>query len=254
MSDVAISSEQSLVPTATPSAQPGSMLGLLAEVARDKSIDTSKLQAFLNMQIQLEDRQAERAYNQALGRISKQLPRIPKNGRIELGAGKGSIPFAKWEEMDKLIRPILDSEGFVLSFTSEERPGGGAVVIGRLRHPDGHSETASVPLPLDTGPGRNNIQAMGSTISYGRRYAVELLLNLVREGQDDDGKSGGTRYLDDDQVQQVLDLMRETRTEMDGFLRTWDVKSIEEIEVQKFVPVMNLLSAKKAQQVKRAQP
>jgi hypothetical protein len=43
-------------------------------------------------------------------------------------------------------------------------------------------------LQLDTGPGRNQNQAMGSTLSYGKRYTAEMLLNIVREGEDTDGK------------------------------------------------------------------
>jgi hypothetical protein len=30
---------------------------------------------------------------------------------------------------------------------------------------------------------------MGSTLSYGKRYTAEMLLNIVREGDDKDGRS-----------------------------------------------------------------
>jgi hypothetical protein len=48
-------------------------------------------------------------------------------------------------------------------------------------------------LPIDSygsGTGRNELQARGGTLAYGKRYTAEMLLNIVREGDDTDGQSG----------------------------------------------------------------
>jgi hypothetical protein len=46
-------------------------------------------------------------------------------------------------------------------------------------------------LPLDTSGSKNNVQAVGSSTSYGKRYTATLLLNIRTKGEDDDGHAGG---------------------------------------------------------------
>jgi len=186
----------------------GSLLTAIVQMARDPSVDADKLEKLLAMQERMEGREAERQFNLALMRLPP--IHVKKNGRIDLTSkedrAKGliaqrEVPFARWEDMAKVIEPLLEAEGFRLSFNSAPRQGdgGGLVVTGTLLHRDGHSRSASMPLPLDTGPGRNNLQAQGSTLSYGKRYTTEMLLNIVRDGDDDDGKRGGDKFITPEQ-------------------------------------------------------
>lgn len=179
------------LPTAQPNQNsPAQLLSVILEMARDPSLDITKLHALLEMQQKMEARQAEVSFNQSLARLAAKMPQIPRNGRVSLGEGKGSYPFTRWEDMDKVLRPLMAEEGFVFSFDSKPDDRGVMItVIGHLLHKDGHSRSASMLLQLDSGPGRNNLQAMGSSLSYGKRYTAEMLLNIVREGDDKDGKS-----------------------------------------------------------------
>lgn len=169
--------------------EPDSLLPAIITMAKDPTLDVEKLRALLEFQTALERRQAEIEFARALARFSAKLPQIPKNGRVSLGEGKGSYPFAKWEDMDRVIRPMMAEEGFSFNFTSEEKSSGHYVITGKLRHRDGHTETAQVVLPPNSGPGRNELQAMGGTLSYGKRYCAEMLLNIVREGDDTDANA-----------------------------------------------------------------
>lgn len=236
---VAVAPEQSSSVTAQQG--PGALLNAIVSMAKDSSVDVAKLDALLGMQERMEARQAEREFAAAFGRLSADLPRVKKNGTIDLGVDKqngkvrGSLPFARWEDIDKVIRPLMIREGFTLSFDSDPRPGegGGLIVTGKLMHRDGHIRTASMPLSLDSGPGRNNLQAMGSTLSYGKRYCAEMLLNIVREGEDDDGKRGGTKYITPEQVQELVDLAAAAGRPEGPFLQrlfAGAVRSFDEIE------------------------
>jgi hypothetical protein len=50
----------------------------------------------------------------------------------------------------------------------------------RLTHRDGHCEECTTPAaPPDTGPGRNAVQAIGSTLTYLQRYSLVMLLGLA---------------------------------------------------------------------------
>lgn len=234
-------------PPAVVDEKPGSLLQAIVTLAKDPSVDVAKLDALLQMQDRMEAKQAERAFAAALTRVTRKLPRVKKNGTISLGNNKGSIPFAKWEDIDKAIRPILDEEGFVLSFDSVPRAdGGGLIVTATLLHPDGHSRSASMPVPLDAGPGRNNVQAMGSTASYGKRYATEMLLNIVREGDDDDGKTGGTKFVSIEEAAELDGMIRELGLDPEKFLHQFfEVLDVRSLEAAQFVPCKNMLLAKR---------
>jgi len=236
-----------LLATATPPA-PTSLLPAIISLAKDSTVDVLKLEALLRMQAEMEARQAKQDAIEAFARLSSTLPRVKKNGTIELirdGKSKGSIPFARWEDIDKVIRPALAAEGFTLSFNSEAREGGGLVVTGELMHRSGHSRTAMIPLALDSGPGRNNLQAMGSTLSYGKRYCAEMLLNIVREGEDDDGNKGGMSFITAEEADELRLLMEETKTEEARFCAIFNIAHLGEIQEANLTAARNMLLAKK---------
>ncbi len=123
----------------------------------------------------------------------------------------------------------------------------GVIVTGTLRHKAGHSETASIgPLPLDTSGGKNNLQGAGSTFSYGKRYTATMLLNLTFEGEDDDGVKGGTQLIDDESVKRLSDLIMETKSDFNRFLKFMEVDGLPEIEVKDFPKAVNMLLQKRA--------
>lgn len=233
--------------------EPNSLLPAIISMARDPSVDVNKLDALLRMQRELQVDQARQEAIQAFGRLSRAMPRVKKNGTISLGEdkttgkSKGAIPFARWEDIDKVIRPLLAAEGFTLSFNSAARAeaGGGLVVTGELMHSSGHVRVATIPLPLDTGPGRNNLQAMGSTLSYGKRYCAEMLLNIVREGDDDDGTKGGIAYITPEQCDELTKLIQETGTDERKFLGTMGADELGQIPQAAFTAGKNMLLSKK---------
>lgn len=226
--------------------EPPSLLGAIVSMASNPAVDVTKLDALLKMQANLEERDAKQEAIQAFAALSAELPRVKKNGTISLG-NKGTIAFAKWEDMDAVIRPLLVKNGFTLSFNTAPRQGegGGITVTGELMHRSGHIRTASIPLPLDAGPGRNNLQAMGSTLSYGKRYCAEMLLNIVRENQDDDGTKGGASYVTEDQVKELQTLLDETKTGARDFCQVFEVNALTEIQQGAFAAAKNMLLAKK---------
>lgn len=236
-----------------PGALTHSLLNFIGTALENPAIDVTKLQALLDMQRQVLADEARGQFNRALAALSARMPQIDKRGTVDLGVGKGSYKFARWEDMDSVLRPLMAEHGFTLSFNARAREGGGAVVVGRLLHIGGHSETAEISLPLDAGPGRNNLQAMGSTLSYAKRYLSEMLLNLVRHGEDDDGKFGGTPTITPEQATQIETLIVETKTDRGKFMEHFGVANMLNIEIANFTPAINMLNSKKAKQAKAGQ-
>ena len=65
--------------------------------------------------------------------------------------------FAKYEDIDDVIRPLLIQNGFSLRFNSRES-NGKVVITGTLAHRDGHSITDEIPLAIDASGSKNNVQ------------------------------------------------------------------------------------------------
>jgi hypothetical protein len=66
-------------------------------------------------------------------------------------------------------------------------------ITGVLSHRSGHSERDQFVAKADTSGSKNDIQALGSTRSYGQRYTTIALLNIVTKGEDNDGQTAGQR-------------------------------------------------------------
>jgi hypothetical protein len=84
------------------------------------------------------------------------------------------------------VEPILFKHGFVIVQVPIEAPGGWQLQT-RLIHESGQELAASMPLIVGTD--RNAMQALGSTLTYARRYSLQCLLCLHAE--DDDGNGSG---------------------------------------------------------------
>src|ERR1700733_14323986 len=169
--------------------QAESVSDIIMALARDPSVQVERLAGLMELAERAEQRQAEKSFIAALNRLMPRLPRIVKRGRIDFESkttGKRQVtPFAKYEDVDKVIRPLLTDEGFSLGFGTQTYDKG-LMITCTLAHQDGHSRTESMPLPFDTSGSKNALQAVGSTLSYGKRYLVCAMLNIVTVDEDDD--------------------------------------------------------------------
>lgn len=195
----AIAKHQETLP-GIPEPQAPSMFELILRAVQDPACDPVKMAQLLELSRQVRADDAKAAYTRALVVMKPMLPIIDRKGRIvihEKGKEKikaneiQSTPYALWEDIDAAITPLLASHGFVLTFRCGAGAEGRITVTGVLSHEQGHSEETTMTLPLDTSGSKNNVQAVGSSTSYGKRYTASLLLNLRTKGEDDDGKAGG---------------------------------------------------------------
>lgn len=224
--------------------KPPDMLALIARAAADPSVDVAKMQALLDMQRQLMADQARQLFDEAFERLKPKLPRVKKNGRVTYDKKPGGFAYAKYEDIDEAIAPLLNAEGFHLSYDSQPLPDGRITVIGTLYHVAGHCKTATIgPLPLDTSGGKNNVQAVGSTVSYGKRYTATMLLDLVFEGEDDDGQKGGNVTIDEASYRSLSELI--PKGELDAFLKFMQVEALGDILVADYPRAVNALMAKR---------
>src|SRR5690606_16446095 len=63
-----------------------------------------------------------------------------------------------------------------------------------LTHKSGHREETTIKLPADPSGNKNAVQAVASSVSYGKRYTAGALLNLTSHAEDDDAFAAATGF------------------------------------------------------------
>jgi hypothetical protein len=225
-------------------------LTLIQRLATDPNVEPAKISAILDIQERMIAKRAEAEFNEAFLRLREKLPIIKKGDIVayenkKTGKMEEAFKFAKWEKVQAIIDDIIASEGFDLTFDSTVHPNGTAVVA-ILHHKGGHTRrTSTPPIPIDSGGGKNNVQGVGSSMSYGQRYATKFALNLRFE-DDDDGVKAGLVFISPAQISQVNELIAATKTDTDRFLRTMNVVAVENLTTELLPVALNMLQAKKA--------
>jgi hypothetical protein len=173
-------------------AQAQSLDQFIMRAAADHTFDVEKLERLLALRKEMETAQRKERFFDALALAQAQMPQLDQNGLItytdrETGRIKGSIPYAKLEDIDAVIRPIYSPLGFSVSWNTESvMDGKGLRVIGTFSA-HGHSETRAMTGPNDASGGKNGIQGVASANAYLKRQITKNFWNLVERGKDLDG-------------------------------------------------------------------
>lgn len=164
------------------------ILQIIQQVAMSPDADIDKMERLMVMHQNMQALQAKQKYDEALAEMQEELPVIGERGGIKDRNGRVQSTYALWEDINEMIRPVLARHGFAISFRTP-RNERGIEVEGVLSHRAGHREMTSLVLPADTSGSKNGVQAVASSVSYGKRYTAGALLNFTTTGEDDDGNS-----------------------------------------------------------------
>ncbi len=166
-----------------------SMLEIISAAAANPAVDVDKMNALLGMQERIMDRNARSEFNAAFIALQAELPSISRRGAITNNAGVIQSRFSRWEDIHRVIAPLLRKHGFALTHRFGDSAGK-MTVCAVLDHSGGHSiESGHMPMPIDASGAKNNVQGVGSSFSYGKRYTSIAILNIVTH-EDDDGQGG----------------------------------------------------------------
>lgn len=179
-------SKQALVP-----AKP--MLSDLLDRAVDKQLPADAIAKLWEINKELEDRDARKAYIEAFNLFKRNRPAIKKNKHVK--AGSAEYDHATLDHLCDVLIPALNAVGISHRYRIE--PQGELIYVTCiLTHEAGHSEeTTLFGMPDKTGS-KNSVQAIGSTVTYLQRYTLLAATGLATEGQDDDGRGGDVDDLD----------------------------------------------------------
>lgn len=173
------------------------MLVLIERIVRDPAIDTNKLQQLLDMRKAILKGEAKAAFARDFALMQAELPEIEERGVIKLKGGAPQSTYALWEDVNRAIKPVMKQYGFGLSFGVTTDLAANIVTIrAKLMHRQGHVDKTVASFPADMSQNKNVVQSLGSSISYGKRYCANALLNLVSRELEKDNDGADTRTID----------------------------------------------------------
>lgn len=222
---------------AAPIAEAANMMAVIARAAADPACDLDKMERLLAMHERMQAKQAQAEFSDALASLQADLPSIGERGNAA-----GRYTFALWEDINQVIKPILQRHGFALSFRTDTVTG--VTVTGVLSHRNGHSEQTSITLPADPSGNKNAVQAVASSVAYGKRYTAGALLNLTSHGEDDDAFRSSTAYVTEEQEATLRDLADSVGADLPKFLAYMKVEHLRDIAAKDFTKAKAALNAK----------
>lgn len=248
-------------PASLPVHQPqaNATLAMIERLVVDPNADIDKLERMIALQEKVLAKQAEAAFNQDLAVMQASLPCIAERGQIHDKVGNVQSTYGLWEDINRELLPVLSAHGFAISFRIDTSSG--VTVTAVLSHRAGHSTTTSMTLPVDATGGKNGVQAVASSVSYGQRYTSRALLNYSTHNDplDDDGQAAGSAapevekspFITKTQVHQIHQLIAEAGADEAGFLTWVKAPSVGQIASERYEGAVTLLKQKKAAKAKK---
>lgn len=238
------------------------MLQVIAQAVMDPRCDVEKMRALLDMQRDIEDRDAKKAFTRAFNALQAELPIINKDGKIDHGEGttaKGNqklkTRFATYPNLNRVVGPLLKKHGFTFSTSMEPDPSGAMIAISTLSHVEGDSRRTHFRLTADTTGSKNNQQGWGSSQQYGMRYNMIALLNIVTEAREDADNDGfpPTQLISQEQLAELIKLADAAGADKRKFCEVMEVDSFAAIPAKRYDEAVKQLNRKLAKRQKELQ-
>jgi hypothetical protein len=130
---------------------------------------------------------AREAWYEAMAQFQQTCPAIlkSKTAKIVTARGSYSYSYATLEEILGVVQPLLGQLGLSVSWRQKHDPHAveaSCVVAHKLGHQE---ESGFIAMPYGTDGRMNPAQAVGSALTYARRYSLLAILGLAPEDDDD---------------------------------------------------------------------
>jgi hypothetical protein len=212
-------------------APPSTVVGMIGAVVARPDVDVGKIADLLKMQREAEADAAKRAFMVSFNEVQKAMVPVLRDAPN----GQTKSKYATHEALDRALRPVYTAHGFSLSFNTADSPLPEHVrVVCYLQHIAGHEKAYQTDIPCDGKGARGNdvmtkTHAVGSAMTYGKRYLLALAFNIALTDTDDDGNGAGAKSSDvvsEDQSNELLRLIKNNKA-LEARVLTWVGKAMK---------------------------
>ena len=225
-------------PAPAPAGDGAVVLGMIDRLLARPDVPVEKLEQMLALHQKIQADASRRSFLAAFAQLQSALPAATRKGE-----GHNKKAYARYEDVASALREPFAKHGFSHWF-SIDQTADRVKITTCLGHRDGHVESTSLVLPLDTSGNKTPMHAFGSTISYGKRYGL-LTITGIATDDDDDGKraveANGNATLDE-----INKLIDDTQSNRVWFLEHYSVETMEDLTGKQRDEIKTKLTAKKA--------
>lgn len=215
----------------------------MLQIAVQQGADLEKLKQLMDLQDRWEKNEARKAYVVAMNAFKKNPPDIYKTKHVQFGDTQ--YDHAMLSNAAELIGAAMSKEGLSFRWDCEQLEGGTIRVTCVITHIQGHSERVALQAGADQSGKKNNIQALGSTVSYLQRYTLFAATGLAAKGVDDDGKSSEIEYITESQAADLGALLDEVKANRVAFLDYFKIGKLEELPAKAYQQAVAMTEAKR---------
>lgn len=174
----------------------------MLQLAVEKGASVEQLERLMALQERYEANEAKKEFVAAMTRFKESPVIIEKNATVDFTSQKGRTHYkhATLANVCDAIGPELSKVGISHRWETEQHEGGMIRVTCILTHARGHSERVWLQAGRDESGNKNNIQAVGSTVTYLQRYTLLAATGMaVADQRDDDGTGGKSHAMNEGQ-------------------------------------------------------
>ena len=206
--------------------------------------DLDKVAKLLEIQERWEANEARKAYHRAMSAFKQNPPVIDKNKKVAYGNTKYN--HASLDNVVAKITAELSKHGLSASWTTHQN--GVISVTCRITHELGHSEETTLTASADKTGAKNDIQALGSTISYLQRYSILSVCGLATTDCpiDTDGITSKDN-ITADQLVTIRNLLKENNrpeAKLAEFLKVDKLEDARSVDYEKAIKAISAVKPK----------
>lgn len=214
-------------------------------MAIEKGADLATIEKFMDLQERNNAYEAKKQFVTAMSAFKSVNLKINKDSKVSFGTTEYS--HASLGNVTNVIGQELAKHGLSFNWKTKQHEGGLIEVMCSITHVMGHSETTSLQASPDQSGGKNNIQAVGSTVTYLERYTLLALTGCATSEQDSDAMPA-VELITEDQANELYGLVSDNGIDQNN-VNTWlnkvfKVSSFEGVSVSALPDVSRQLKAK----------
>lgn len=229
---------------------------LIAKLASDPNVNIDKMQAIIDMKIQVMDyeteREATRAYNIAWIAFRKELGPVVKNRENK----QTNSMYADLDAIKEVADPLLAKHGFADRYEDEILENGQIKTTCEIVHEGGHSKRNFVQFDIDDvgikgTVNKTKIHGVASAMTYGQRISFCRACG-IRIAADDDGNAAGREPITAKEMVKVREYLELTGSREEKFCEAFKIESLENLNREQLKTAMIQLKTKvKRQEAER---
>lgn len=164
-------------------------MGMIERAVSDPAFNAENFRTLVEFRDREIARNAEDAFNAAMHAAQAEMRPIEADANNPQTRSR----YATYAKLDKALRPIYSKHGFSQSFNTTDSPLADHMrVLCYVSHTAGHTRPYQIDIPTDGKGAKGNdvmtkTHAVGAGASYGMRYLLKMIWNVLVGEDDRDG-------------------------------------------------------------------